>query len=53
MDYTAASTLITDTITSLGDEALVVFGAVILVAAGVFLIRWGFRKAKHGLSGKV
>jgi len=53
MDYTAATTLVTDTITAVGDEALIIFGAVILVAAGVFLIRWGFRKAKHGLSGKV
>jgi len=53
MDFTSASTLVIQNITALGDEALVVFGAVILVAAGVFLIRWGFSKAKGALDGTI
>ena len=51
--YDSATTVVTDAITALGAKALVVLGATIVVAGGVFLIRWGFRKAKHGLSGKV
>jgi len=53
MDFTSASNLLIQNITALGDEALVVFGAVILVAAGVFLIRWGFEKAKASLNGEI
>jgi len=49
-DYTAA---ITPAFTDLGVQALVVLGAGVVLAGGVFLIRWGFRIAKKGLSGKV
>jgi len=34
-------------------NALLVLTAGIVLAGSVFLIRWGFKKAKHGLSGKV
>lgn len=53
MDYAAGAALATGAIADVGDQALVIFGAGIILAGSVFLIRWGFRKAKHGLSGKV
>jgi len=53
MDFSVYSDLVTDAVTGLGTEALTIFGAVILLGGGVFLIRWGYRKATHGLRGKV
>jgi len=53
MDLTDVSTLVTGTVTDVGGTALTIFGAVITLGASVFLIRWGYRKATHGLRGKV
>jgi len=53
MDYADAQTAAVGAITDLGTNGLAVFTAAIVLAGSVFLIRWGFRKAKHGLSGKV
>ena len=51
--YDSATTVVTDAITALGAKALVVLGATIVVAGGVFLIRWGFSSAKGALDGNV
>jgi len=51
--YDAYVAVITDVFTDLGLQALAILGAGVLLAGGVFLIRWGFKKAKAGLSGQV
>lgn len=42
----AIQTLITDSLTSFGNAALVVLTAVIGIAVAYFLFKWGWRKVK-------
>jgi len=44
MSYSAAQTLITTNVTSFGAAALVVLTAIIAVAVGLLVFRWGWRK---------
>jgi len=53
MDLTDVQTLITGQVTDIGTTALAIFTAVIGLGVAVYVVRWGFRKAKHGLNGKV
>jgi len=53
MQYVDATAAVTGAVTDLGEQALLVFGAGIVLAGSVFLIRWGFSKAKRGLSGRI
>jgi len=53
MDYSPFSTLLLTVFTDFGLQVIIILGAGVLLAGGVFLIRWGFKKAKAGLSGQV
>lgn len=53
MAYTDITTLITDAITGISGQALLILGAVVVVAGGLFLFKWGFKKAKRGFNGNV
>jgi len=53
MNITDAQTLLLSTTQSAGLTALAIFTAVIGLGVAVYVVRWGFRKAKHGLNGKV
>lgn len=44
MDYSLAQTLITTTLSSFGAAAIVILAAVIGVAIGLLVFRWGWRK---------
>jgi len=46
MGSTTAVTLITSQATALGVGVLAIFGLVLGIAVGVFLVKWGWRKLK-------
>jgi len=46
MDYSATQALITSSVSSFGAAALVVLGAVIGIAVGLLVFRWGWRKIR-------
>jgi len=46
MDYSAAQSLITGSVTSFGSAAIVVLTAIIAVAVGLLVFRWGWRKIR-------
>jgi len=46
MSYSGAQTLITSSISSFGASALVVLTAIIAVAVGLLVFRWGWRKIR-------
>lgn len=47
MDYTSASSLITNNIASYGVAALTILTAISLVAVGLLVVRWGSRKISN------
>jgi len=46
MTYSAAQSLITTNISSFGAAALVVLTAIIAIAVGLLVFRWGWRKIR-------
>jgi uncharacterized membrane-anchored protein YhcB (DUF1043 family) len=46
MDYSSAYALIVDQVGSFGASALIVLTAVIGVAVGLLVFRWGWRKIR-------
>ena len=46
MTPSAIQTLVTDSLTDVGDAALVILTAVVGIAIAYFLFKWGFRKVK-------
>jgi len=53
MDYADAQTAGLGAITALGERGLSIFLAAIVLAGSVFLIRWGFSKAKGALDSNI
>jgi len=43
---TTATALITSSVTDFGTAALVVLGAILAVAVGLLVFRWGWRKIR-------
>jgi len=53
MDYSPFSTLLLTVFTDFGLQVIIILGAGVLLAGGVFLIRWGFRVSKNSLNGNL